>query len=377
MNPDMIVFGEDWGRHPSSTQHLMQQLAVSTKIIWVNSLGLRRPRFNSADWKRLKSKATSALQMPLAKKPSSYQTHPFAGMINPRTLPFPGSNLASAFNRISLTSQIGKIAAANNISRPILWTSLPTALCAVGALGERAVVYYAGDDFGALAGVDHAPVLALERELAIKANLIIAASPLVAERFPAYKTRVLPHGVDYNLFATRVAAAVDLSSVRPVAGFYGSLNEWIDTASIADAAQQLPSWDFVLIGKVECDLGALRDLSNVKLLGPRPHGALPSYCQHWDVSLLPFKRNRQIDASNPLKLREYLACGTPVLASYRFPAAAAYGDAIHFIEDGERLADAIVKAKNDSNSAAFRQNLVCHESWELQAQTLRQWLSEL
>ena len=377
MNHDMIVFGEDWGRHPSSTQHLMQRLAGSTKIIWVNSLGLRRPRLTMADWRRLKSKAGSMLRKPSQPKSSFTRSHPFVAMADPKTLPFPGSALASALNRMSLAKQIGKLAANCDISRPILWTSLPTALCAVGALGERAVVYYAGDDFGALEGVDHAPVLAMERELACRADLIIAASPLIAERFPAHKTRVLPHGVDYDLFATPVARASDLRSGRPVAGFYGSLKEWIDIESIADAARRLPSWDFVLIGKVECDTHALQHIPNVTLCGPRTHGVLPAYCQHWDVSLLPFKKNRQIDASNPLKLREYLACGTPVLASYRFPAAADYNQVVHFIEEGEGLAEAILRAKNDSKSAAFRQNLVRHESWESRAETLRCWLSEL
>ena len=377
MNHDMIVFGEDWGRHPSSTQHLMQRLAGNTKIIWVNSLGLRRPRFNKADLARLVTKASSMLKKPSVTQAHSACPHPFAGLANPKILPFPGSSLALAFNRVSLANQIGKLATDCEISRPILWTSLPTALCAIGALGERAVVYYAGDDFGALAGVDHAPVLAMERELADKADLIIAASPLIAERFPAHKTRILPHGVDYDLFAAPVARASDLPTGRPVAGFYGSLNEWIDVQSLAEAAQRLPSWDFVLIGKVECDTAKLQNLSNVKLFGPRPHSDLPSYCQHWDVSLLPFKRNRQIDASNPLKLREYLACGTPVLASYRFPAAAAYGDAVQFCEDGEGLFEAILRTKNYSKSAAYRRNLVLHESWESRAETVRGWLSEL
>jgi glycosyltransferase involved in cell wall biosynthesis len=377
MNHDMIVFGEDWGRHPSSTQHLMQRLAGDAKIIWVNSLGLRRPRFNKADWARLKSKAVSILQKPKINSDGSICRHPFACLANPKTLPFPSSTLASIFNRLSLSNQIGKLIKQSNISRPILWTSLPTALCAVGALGERALVYYAGDDFGALAGVDHGPVLAMERSLASKADLIIAASPLIAERFPAHKTRVLPHGVDYELFATPVARADDLPSDRPVAGFYGSLNDWIDVQSLADAARRLPSWDIVIIGNVESNISALQGLPNVKLLGPRSHRELPSYSQHWDVSLLPFKKNRQIDASNPLKLREYLACGTPVLASYRFPAAAAYEKAINFIEDGEGLAEAILRAKNGSKSASFRQYLVRHESWDSRADTLRSWLSEL
>ena len=53
----------------------------------------------------------------------------------------------------------------------------------------------------------------------------------------------------------------------------------------------MPDWTFVLIGEAQVDVGALEARPNVRLLGPRPHQALPSYAQHWDVSLLPYPRH--------------------------------------------------------------------------------------
>jgi len=44
MTHDLLVFGEDWGGLPSSTQHLIGQLASNHKTVWINSIGLRRPR---------------------------------------------------------------------------------------------------------------------------------------------------------------------------------------------------------------------------------------------------------------------------------------------------------------------------------------------
>lgn len=373
--PDMIVFGEDWGRHPSSTQHFVRRLAVNSKVIWVNSLGLRRPRVSTADLARLKSKAVSTFRA----KSSGQQAdpHPFATLVNPKAIPWPGSRLAAAVNRRTLAAQIKPLIAANEMKRPIVWTSLPTALPVIGALGERAVVYYAGDDFGALAGVDHRPVLAMERQLAEKADLVIAASPLIAERFASHKTRVLPHGVDFDLFAQDAPRADDLPSGRPVAGFYGSLNGWIDVEALAKAACALPDWDFVLIGNVETDITGLRACRNVHFPGPRAHHELPHYSRHWDVSLLPFRRNRQIDASNPLKMREYLAAGTPVAASYLFPAALPFADAILTPQGSESLSDIILRAKNDSRPKAWRQSLVQDESWDTRVATLQSWLGAL
>ena len=54
---------------------------------------------------------------------------------------------------------------------PVLWASLPTAVDVAGRLGEAKLVYYCGDDFSALAGVDHDVVSHREAELVKRADL--------------------------------------------------------------------------------------------------------------------------------------------------------------------------------------------------------------
>ena len=44
----LIVFSDDWGRHPSSCQHLVQQLSTRRQVTWINTIGLRPPRFDRA-----------------------------------------------------------------------------------------------------------------------------------------------------------------------------------------------------------------------------------------------------------------------------------------------------------------------------------------
>ena len=102
----MVVFGEDWGRHPSSTQHLIKRLAGEAQIIWVNSLGLRRPRLTLTDLDRLRVKA---LSFAAKKRPAERDISgdsPFTAIIHPRTIPWPGSPVAGCFNRHSLKRQI-------------------------------------------------------------------------------------------------------------------------------------------------------------------------------------------------------------------------------------------------------------------------------
>src|ERR1022692_3759480 len=51
-----IVFSDDWGVHPSSSQHLFRELALDHSTLWVNTVGMRRPSLSWADLKKARSK---------------------------------------------------------------------------------------------------------------------------------------------------------------------------------------------------------------------------------------------------------------------------------------------------------------------------------
>jgi glycosyltransferase involved in cell wall biosynthesis len=67
--------------------------------------------------------------------------------------------------------------------------------------------------------------------------------------------------------------------------------------------------------EVDTDVSAIEGLPNVHLLGRKSYSALPSYCAGIDVAILPFVINELTFAANPLKLREYLAAGLPVVTT--------------------------------------------------------------
>ena len=52
----MVIFGEDWGGHPSSTQHLARELSKFHEITWVNSIGMRSPKLSVDDFARVMTK---------------------------------------------------------------------------------------------------------------------------------------------------------------------------------------------------------------------------------------------------------------------------------------------------------------------------------
>jgi glycosyltransferase involved in cell wall biosynthesis len=71
----------------------------------------------------------------------------------------------------------------------------------------------------------------------------------------------------------------------------------------------------LLIGRVQVDDTRLRAMPNIRLLGQRPYADLPAYAAAFDVALVPFVRNELTAAVNPIKLREYLCAGLPVVAT--------------------------------------------------------------
>jgi glycosyltransferase involved in cell wall biosynthesis len=363
MRRPVIVFGEDWGRHPTSTQHLFRHIAKDRQVLWVNSVGMRRPRLT--DMSRLVKKGM-AIAKPKKRENTDTAKTPFP-VLAPAALPLPGSLVARSFNRKVLAGQVRKAANDLGFVDPLLWISVPTAVDIVGCLDEGAVAYYCGDDFSSLAGVDHKPVARLEQELAEKSDVIFAASRMLASRFDDGRTVYLPHGVDIDLFSQPCPRATDLPEGK-VAGFYGSIAPWLDQGLIVRTARHLPDWTFLFIGNECCDVSALRAEPNISLIGPRPHHELPRYSRHWNASILPFKLNGQIKACNPLKLREYLAAGTPI-CSTNFPALDGYRDHVRVARSAEALAVMLMASLSETEAARkSRQAVVCGESWKDRAQ---------
>ena len=374
MSRDLVVFAEDWGYHPASTEHLMRRLAATRKVVWMNSLGLRRPRLSLKDARRAASKLGQILsrtQAPASQALASDATRARntvpdgMAIVAPHAIPAPGNALAFRINRILLARQVRGAMARAAIDKPILWITLPTALPVVGTLGERAVVYYCADDFGSLAGVDHAAILAMEQQVARRADLIIVVSDVLAQKFPAAKTIVVPHGVDFDLFKAPQPRATDLPAGRKIAGFYGSLPHWVDRDLITHTAAALPDWLFAFVGGGQL-YGDGQAPANTLFLGSRPHHLLPGYVQHWDVSLLPYLDCAPLRAGNPLKLREYLAAGTPI-ATVDFPALAPYRDVVSLAAGPGSFADSVIAAAADQGRNALRRQAVAASTWEARA----------
>lgn len=369
---DLIVFGEDFGGLPSSTQHLITRLAKQRKVLWVNSIGLRQPKWNRQDIKR-------AVLKLLGRGKGGYRIDcelpTNMTIVNIKTIPAPQSGIARKLARIMMCQQLLPVIQRLELHQPILWSSLPTTADLCGHLGESSVVYYCGDDFSSLVGVDHQTVQQHEIKLAAKADLILAASAKLLTKFPQSKAHYLPHGVDIALFSRPAKRAQDLPHQgHKIAGFYGSISNWLDYSLLDTVCRENPDWQFVFIGPIELSHNPLPSLANVHYLGPKPHSQLPRYSQHWDVSLLPFINNGQIASCSPLKLLEYLSAGSRVIST-SFPALTPYQQCISVVDNAAQFSQALKQVEQHTiNPTSVN---ISDHSWDYRSAQLTTLLESL
>jgi glycosyltransferase involved in cell wall biosynthesis len=126
----------------------------------------------------------------------------------------------------------------------------------------------------------------------------------------------VPNGVDAEHFLGVAAPPLEYRDIpEPRVVYAGSLEPWFDLDLLGSVARARPNVSFVIIGPARISMATLRRLANVFLLGQRSYDGIPGYLQHAHIGIIPFRRSAEIDAVNPIKLYEYLACGIPVIAT--------------------------------------------------------------
>lgn len=365
-----VVFGDDWGAHPSSVQHIFRRVARTHRTVWVNTLGLRPPRFDRADLQRVVKKlqrwGAREASPPPAAAPGGLDLH----VVSPPMSPWAAHPFLRALNRMSVRAAVEAALRRLEMPAPIVVTTVPNGVDGAGLGGSQALVYYCVDDFTNWPGVDAALARSMEAELLDVAVGVIATSAnLAATRRPRRgKTVVLPHGVDVSHFAKARDPSTGVHPLirrgRPLLGYIGLLDERMDVALIAEAARRRPYWDFVFVGPIDRspDKRLLRD--NVRLLAPVPYEALPGVLAGFDVALLPYARNELTRSINPLKLREYLASGVPVVAT-SLPEVVRYVPEVEVADDVEGFVGAVERClEGPRDRRASRVALLAGEDWD-------------
>lgn len=215
-----------------------------------------------------------------------------------------------------------------NEQRTILrWYYTPMMLAFSRHLAASCTIYDCMDE---LANFRFAPpeLAGLEAELFKIADVVFTGgySLYEAKRSKHRNIHAFPSSVDVEHFS----AARDLSPERraqPTIGFYGVIDERMDTALIKSIAQARPDWAIEMVGPVvKIDPADLPELPNIFWMGPADYCDLPAVLARWDVAIMPFAINAATRFISPTKTPEYLAAGRPVVSTPIVDVARHYGD---------------------------------------------------
>ena len=218
------------------------------------------------------------------------------------------------------------------VADPVLWYSTPRAVLFSDHLTAACLVYDCMDELSAFADAD--PCLpALETDLLRRADLVFTGGHSLYEtkRDLHPSVHCFPSGVDAAHFwparGTGMPEPEDQAHIpHPRLGFYGVLDERLDSRLLTRLCDLRPDYQVVLLGPVAKI--APEDLParpNLHWLGPKPYADLPTYLAGWDAALMPFAQNEATRFISPTKTPEFLAAGRPVVSTAIKDVARAYG----------------------------------------------------
>lgn len=257
----------------------------------------------------------------------------------------------------------------------VSWFSVPTAAPLRGRLGERGSLFYYQDRYDEFSHVDAPRLRALIAQLA-RCDACLATSEELAADLHALGARatVVPHGVDAERFATGGSAPADLSNLeRPLVGHIGLLDDHMSFELIRAVADRLQRGSVVLVGGANTEVSSLRH-PRIVHLGQRPYDSMPAYLAAFDCCLVPFKVNRLTAAVNPIKLREYLAAGRPVVST-PLPSVLKYGAVIELADGADAFSAGVLRSLEPAADTPAmrirRREAVATESWDAVAEMIR------
>jgi glycosyltransferase involved in cell wall biosynthesis len=366
---DMLCFGHDWSGDPLSKTHLMRLLARDNRILWINSIGYRAPTASARDFSRIVNKLKSFAEPIREVEPNIF-------VLNPLAIPAYGIPFMQKVNRELLKLQVWRAMDKFGFRRVVNWVFNPTAAVVAGTLSEDLVVYYCVDEFTAFSGISP-QLVELEQSLIKKADLVIVSSDKLLATKSAHNPRtvLVRHGVSYEHFRKALAPETEVPAEikdlpKPVIGYFGLMAEdWIDIDLMVHVAKHFSQGSMVLLGKVTTDLSRLTSLPNVHLLGRKPFETLPAYSKGFDVAINPFPINEVTLNSNPLKVREYLAAGLPVVST-RIPEVEVV-PGVRIADSKEQFAKLIEEELAKPGPRAERAALMRNESWEAKVDEVR------
>jgi len=367
-----LVFSDDWGEHPSSCQHIFKYIVQEHPVIWVNTVGMRMPRLNRADLTKGLRKIRKMF-VTSAKKQPGPSLPPNLSVLQPFMIPY-NKGVLRSFNREMVVHTVRAEFKRRGFQSPILISTVPNACDYVGAFGERRVVYYCVDDFAHWPGHEKELILEMEKKLIAKSDVFIVVSELLKQKLQQ-KTRkqihLLTHGVDFSLFKNaKPDNSLFKDVLHPRIGYTGLIWERLNLELLKILLKKFPKFSFIFVGKKDTDITVLEKFSNFYYFPPQPAFRIPGILKALDILILPYCMDPGTLTANPLKLKEYLVSGVPVVG-VPLPEIKKFAPFVHLARTPEEWVAAIKWITHGEKRANYSQellDLLAKEDWAFKAQ---------
>ena len=323
MKRDLVVIGHPLASSANEELHLLNYLMRNRQVIWINH---SQESSNSGSQAKVAPQLSAELQLPLVNE------------FTPHTLLQSHKAWLQGLEQQLLKMQVQRLLQREKIQHPILWVNAVESGELAARLDGHKIIYFCNEEVPRWPTARRERWLQRQAALVAKADLILATDPAQITHFPAHKTCLL--NTPLPLFNFTAARPKDLPRGRPIAGFYGTLDDRLDWALLAQAARSRPDWHWVLIGPNKSkQLTEVLRYKNIFWLGEKNYDELSSYLPHWQLLLLPYVTMTTKQPYHSLKLNEYLAHDKPVVMTTALPMEMGYRPLISQIHNATELAE--------------------------------------
>jgi glycosyltransferase involved in cell wall biosynthesis len=364
--PTILYFGNDWFTENRTSSHqIARLLSKSNRVFYFECPGMRAPRGSGRDFLKMLRKLGR-----FARGSQTMDTN-----LQVRTLlqlPFHRFRVIRWLNRQIIRSTIRFVGWREKIRQPIAWFVIPHLATVARSLNQSLTVYYCTDDHASLPGVDRTAIQQMDEQLTRAADVVFVTSATLLENKKALNpnSHVSPHGVDVDHFSQaldpNLPTPPDIAHIpHPIVGFFGLIESWIDLDLVHYLARERPNWSFLLIGRVAISESQIQPRPNLYFIGKRSYESLPQYGKQFDVAMIPYRLTQQTFHANPLKLREYLALGKPIV-SVSTPEIDTFGDVVDVAKTKEEFLaslDLALASPPSEIDVNLRRNRVAGLSW--------------
>lgn len=385
----LVVFSDDWGRHPSSCQHLVRQLLPEFQVLWVNTIGTRAPQLDWQTFRRVTEKVLQwgrrSSKAKAGPGDSIEQTHSNLTVVNPKMWPWFATDRDRRLNRWLLSRQLNSMI--RQLPKPVVaLTTLPITADLPGTLDVSAWLYYCVDDFSVWPGLDGQTLRRMDQEMIHRSDSLIAVSETLQGMIAAEgrTSQLLTHGVDVDFWKLPSQEAIQRAEeiLQGTNGrrivFWGVIDRRLETAAIRQLSQDCAQDTLIFIGPQQDPDPEILALPNVVIRPPQPLNVLPGIAARADVLMMPYANLPVTRAMQPLKLKEYLATGRPVVVN-RLPSTDSWEDCLDVgstpLEFSRMVQRRLTEGVPGEQLQSRRR--LHQESWSAKSQILKSQLCEL